>query len=262
METFEDGLTIPGENNPGKITEPTLKKVGLSYLRAYYKNRNRADGKPTRLVLDYPLENGLQIDGLIEIPLADESGEFSVVFEATSIDKIGEVRYLLYRTLVFWDSMLFFSMTVFVLQLFWKPGIVDFLAQFGWAGVTIASLALFLLYFGIASKFGAFFSRYRQIFALEKFARFKANENWIILADDVPEALTKQEFTELKKQCIDKKAGLVLVDRQRFVNPILTPGRDLILSPAQILPIRNFKILHRLSEKWAKDFFQQFKKPK
>ncbi len=211
------------------LTENVLKKTTLKFLRRYYKFRNRADEKPLEAKTDVASEDGIIADGFMRIPLPDEKEDFIVTFEATSYDKIGEIRFRILYSRLIWDTLAVSSIIVLMLiaglmEFGWKP-LFDFPQGVFFVGV-------WTIIFGIWEIFRRFFSkmpRYRYIYAVEQFKKYFANEQWIAVGEDAVELLLPEELKELKNQCIYNGLGLLLVDDDLKINPLTTPSREVVI---------------------------------
>ncbi len=215
------------ENTGGWLSENFIKKHGLAFLRSYYKNRHRIDARPTKLAMDAEVGDGIVVDGYIRIPMVETDNDFVSTFEASSVEKIAEVRFKTYVSVVFWDSLLLFSSLFFSLLLINYAVNPPFLPILFYENLFAAALgayvSLFLLIFALSFSF----SRYKYIYAIQKFRNYPSHENWIIVSDELIRQLKTTEYAELKRQCIEHKVGLVLIDLHANQQLLITPGRTI-----------------------------------
>jgi hypothetical protein len=205
------------------LSEDTIKRATLSFMKTYYKFRPRRG--ETVINYDRMHASGVIVDGHLEFPKEDGS-PFVATFEATSAASSDEVRYTLQRQQLLWDAFAISSVGVVVIMLvlwiykFWS------LDKAGW----LFSLALpFTLVFLAVVAYHMFFrsaGRYRYIYAIEQFKQYHADEQWVALAYDVFNEGSDPNFMELKNQCVENGFGLVIVDKDEHVNLLITPARE------------------------------------
>ena len=207
-----------------RIDEDAIKKAFIPFLKSFYKNRYEFKPGSFESDVDQVSGKGLVADGILQFTKSDGS-VFTATFEATSLEKAGEVKYSLNSVYFLWDCLAFCTLTTALV--------------YGWLYVTrlewVASLHLtgnLGLLLGIAT-FGFFtwyyllrnWKKYRYIYAIEQFKRYFANEQWIALGEDVFPATNDPYLEELKKQCVYNGFGLALVSLDGGVRSLSSPSR-------------------------------------
>ncbi|MEL6926056.1 MAG: hypothetical protein AAFO94_18590, partial [Bacteroidota bacterium] len=191
------------------LSEDRIKTIALRFLKGYYKFRPRMG--ETQVRKDMQARGGIIIDGILKYK-DDKNKEFLATVEATSVDKIEEVKYTVQWHLMFWDGLAFSLMMVAFLKSFAYESNMFTIKHIGlWANVGIllgSVMLLWMLYFLIFR----FFSRYRYIYAVEQFKRYHADEQWIAMAEDVFNNPENPYLKELKHQCVYNGFGLVMID--------------------------------------------------
>ena len=212
------------------LSENTIKRITLEFLRAYYRYRPRAGEAKGKL--DLVTGDGIVSDGQVTFELED-GGEFIASFEATSAAVRSEVFYQKQKNLLWYDSLTVGGIFAgFVLS--WS-----YRAQW----MTLQDLGYFFTLIKYGAVFGFFAlayylmagrrRRYRYIHAVEQFKQFYANEQWISIAEDVfhgrDEGETKlfqKYFAELKNQCVNYGFGLIEIKKDETPHLIITPARE------------------------------------
>jgi hypothetical protein len=67
--------------------------------------------------------------------------------------------------------------------------------------------------------------KYRYIYAIEQFKRYFADEQWIVLGEDVFHHTLDPNYIELKNQCIFNGFGLAIVNKKGETQAIASPSR-------------------------------------
>ncbi len=205
------------------LSENTIKKAALSFLKTYYKFRPRI-GK-TSSTLDLETSDGIIVDGSLSFQ-QEEGPTFLATFEATSMDSKDEVIYKLQPKVLLWDSLaISFLITSFGASYgFYYDHFT--VKDIGWLG----SISLLIGIFGIAflayQYLFQWLKRYRYIYAVEQFKRYHADEQWIAIAEDVFDEATDPHFKELKDQCVINGFGLVVIDNHLETHMLITPSRQ------------------------------------
>ncbi len=205
------------------ISEDSIKRAALGFLKTYYKFRPRTG--ETKVSSDNIHPSGIVADGFLEFP--DENNKtFTATFEATSVDKINEVQFSIHTNDLYWDSFVFASLgTLILMASLWKLNLLT-LAQSGF----VESLGFMLLsLFGLSFIFYTINkpnSKYRYIYAIEQFKRYHADEQWIALAADAFDNLEDKNYVELRNQCIKNGIGLFLVPNDEQIDLKITPARE------------------------------------
>ncbi len=205
------------------LSEDTIKRATLSFMKTYYKFRPRKG--ETVISYDKMHPSGVIVDGHLEFPKEDGT-PFIATFEVTSASSANEVRYLLQRQQLMWDGLALSSVTTATIMLvLWIFNIWS-LTHAGW----LFSLLLVGTFMGLTYlAYQMFFrtaGRYRYIYAIEQFKQYHADEQWVALAHDVFDVGSDPNFMELKNQCVENGFGLVIVDKEEHVNLLITPARE------------------------------------
>ena len=207
------------------LSEDTIKKVIIQFLRSYYKYRPRTgDAKSS---LDLMTEDGLVSDGQITFPTTD-GGRFVATFEATSKATKNEVIFQKQKQLLNFDSLVFSGiLTTFLLSFSYKTEFLP-LQEIGWIGMFFKFIACFATIALIFRVLFGSFRRYRHIYAIEQFKQFFANEQWIAIGEDVFDSPTDPFLKELKNQCVNLGFGLIEVKMDLTPQLIITPAREVV----------------------------------
>jgi hypothetical protein len=174
--------------------------------------------------LDNVSESGLVADGMLRFKKTD-GAYFICTYEATSLEKSGEVKYVLNVAYFLWDCLAFGAMLSAMLYAWF------YAARLPWlAGLQVAGNIGLLLGIGGMGFLGWYFTmqkwrKYRYIYAIEQFKRYFADEQWIALGADVFIAPHDPYMEELKQQCIYNGFGLAVVNWDGAVRTLSTPSR-------------------------------------
>ncbi|MFK8104632.1 MAG: hypothetical protein AB8G15_19060 [Saprospiraceae bacterium] len=205
------------------LSENTIKKAALRFLKGYYKYREREGQTIARY--DMTTQSGIIADGHLSFPKEDGS-YFLATFEATSHQSRKEVIFRKQTKTLLWDSLalasvvatlvygygyLYDHFTVKQLGIWQSLGII--------ALVLISSFLFFLLIFHQIS-------RYRYIYAIEQFKKYHADEQWIVVGSDVFKAKDDLALRELKKQCVYGGFGMISVSMDETAHLMITPARE------------------------------------
>ncbi|MCH2082576.1 MAG: hypothetical protein MK226_09310 [Saprospiraceae bacterium] len=208
------------------LSENDVKRVGLQFLKAYYKYRPRV-GEAV-LSIDMRGKGGIIADGLLSFPLEDGS-KFQATMEATSYDTRTEVLFQRQKRLLSWDATA--VALVGIALLFVYAYLEDFwtVKEWGtWPVLFGLLLSIFLLGFTYFIAFG-WGRRYRYIYAIEQFKQYYANEQWIVIGEDVFISTEDDYYKELKDQCIYNGFGLLMVMKDHTPVMVATPARQSLL---------------------------------
>ena len=209
--------------NTEPISEATIKRAMLAFMKSYYKFRPRTG--ETIVNTDRIHPNGIIVDGYLEFPKEDGS-PFVATFEATSAATAKEVKYTIQTNQLTWDAMAAGSiLTVIVMAILWRANIIT-VFQTGWTGTFIVLVALFAALSGLCYYIAHPFIRYRYIPAVEQFKQYHADEQWIALSNDVFASNDDTEFLELRNQCVHFGFGLASINNDEHVNLLITPARE------------------------------------
>ena len=206
------------------LTEDDIKRIFPRFLRHFYLHRYDYQAGTEKVQLDNVADGGLVADGIFSFHKPD-GAPFLCAFEATSLDKAGEVKYALNTWYFLWDCMAFGALTAAAAYAIAYRTRFTWLLQLGWAGnmgfVVGMGIAGALLWLFLMRGW----RKYRYIYAVEQFKRYHADEQWIALADDVFPAPNDPYLEELKRQCIYHGFGLALVSADGHVRALVAPSR-------------------------------------
>jgi hypothetical protein len=217
------GLESPYFRRAG-ITEETVKQRFVPFLKDFYKNRYEPVPGSVEVSLDNVSAEGFVADGRLSFRKPDDT-LFVCTYEATSLDKIEEVKYRLNANYFLWDCFAFgMTLAAFGYVLFYQ-GSRPWLIHLQWTG----NLGL-LLGMGMIGFFCWYFAmqrwrKYRYIFAIEQFKRYFADEQWVAVAEDVFPAPSDPYWIELRNQCVYHGIGLAVVPETGNVRKINDPTR-------------------------------------
>ena len=205
------------------LNERNIKKSTLSFLKGYYKNRQR-EGE-TKASIDMRGEGGIIADGFLSFK-TEEGDNFVSTFEATSLGTKDEVRYKIQGFRLFWDIMAVASL-VAATWLGWNYfEDVFFLEKKGYGWVTQRIGAIIGIIFLVLLLLLRRLHRYRYIYAVEQFKQYYANEQWISIGEDVFAGTGDRYLNELKDQCIQNGFGLIKVNEELKPHLLITPARQ------------------------------------
>ena len=217
----KNGLSIAGYM---QLSEDAIKKAFIPHLKAFYRQRYVVKPGSESSSLDNVSDKGLVADGILHFQRGDGSS-FVCAYEASSLDKVGEVKYSLNAVYFIWDCLAFAVLStavvygwVYVTRLPWLAG-MKFVGNLGLL-LGVATIFFFVWYYGLQG-----WRKYRYIYAIEQFKRYYANEQWIALGEDVFPSPTDPYLLELKQQCIYNGFGLAIVYTNGAVRNIVTPSR-------------------------------------
>lgn len=207
-----------------QLTEDEVKRRFIPFLKDFYKNRYQSDPAAIKVELDNVSEEGWVADGKLTFRKEDDS-PFICTYEATSLDKIEEVKYRLNSPYFVWDSIAFGTVAAAVLYFLFYQSRLPWLIGLKGSGNLGFVLGVFIIGF-----FTWYFSmqnwrKYRYIFAIQQFKQYFADEQWIALAEDVFPAPQDPYYRELRNQCVYNGIGLALVPFAGNVRKINDPSR-------------------------------------
>lgn len=217
------------------ISENTIKRATLQFLKTYYKFRPRTSEQIAGY--DVESERGIIVDGYISIPNGDES--FSATFEATSIDTIDEIRYKRQPKALFWDS--FAVGTLLTASIFAICYMFNYMTIREWGmlfiGLSILSILALLttIYWNLVKDL----QRYRYIYAIEQFKHYQANEQWVAIGEDVFPDFGNPYLKELKRQCVHHGFGLLRINSEQEAQLLITPSREELVKNRRSLANNN-----------------------
>ena len=205
------------------LTEDTIKKKAIVFLKNYYKHRPRTS--PTTAKLDLKSFGGIIVDGKLTFQ-TDEKKEFVATLEATSIAKKDEVIYKPLNLKLFWYSIATALSLIATLYIFGFAENYFSITNLGLGGGLTAVFALLFAVYFLAKSFLSPYSRFKYIYAIEQFKRYHADEQWIAIADDLFDNPDNPYFIELKKQCVSQGIGLLEIDEELNVQAVITAARE------------------------------------
>lgn len=206
------------------LSEDEVKRLFVPFLKNFYKNRYQPDASAIVASLDNTSTDGWIADGRITFVKPDGT-PFVCTYEATSLDKIGEVKYQLNTDYFLWDAFAFGMLcaAIAIVALFETnlPWMLQ-LSAAGNVGILFGSfIPGFFSWYITMNKW----RKYRSIYAIEQFAQYAADEQWIVLADDVFPSVLDPYYVELREQCISGGVGLAIVAPDGTVRKICDPSR-------------------------------------
>ena len=197
------------------LSEDTIKRATLTFMKTYYKFRPRAG--ETSISYDMIHPSGVVVDGYLTF-LKENGKPFIATFEATSASTAAEVRFRLQQKQLIWDAIAAGSFLATLLMLAaWFTNTWD-LTRVGLLFSVVLPIVLAFL--------GVIAYRYRYIYAIEQFKQYHADEQWVALGKDVFDNTSEADFAELRDQCVKNGFGLVTVDGDEHVNLLITPARE------------------------------------
>ncbi|MCB0579266.1 MAG: hypothetical protein KDD10_08155 [Phaeodactylibacter sp.] len=218
------------------LDERDITRRTLNFLKSHYRQRQREGA--TVLSSDMRGAGGIIADGFLSFPQVD-GRDFRATVEATSRNSQHEVRYELRRSLLGWDSAaVSATLAAAGLTVWYEQGSLP-VKQLG----LVASGAILLFVFGLLSFVWSFLlrhlRRYRQIYAIEQFKQYYADEQWVAIAEDVfSNYHDDRYYLELRNQCIYNGFGLVVVRESKPPIMQVTPSRqDLFQNRRQLIPL-------------------------
>lgn len=206
------------------LSEDAVKQRFVPFLKDFYRHRYEPAADSFRVNLDNVSEGGLVADILMTFKKSDDS-PFVCACEATSRDKVGEVKFALNIVYFLWDAAAFGAACATATYAFFYKTRLEWLLDLHWIGNLGLVLGVFMIGF-----FGWYFTlqgwrKYRYIYAIEQFKRYGADDQWVALAEDVFPAPNDPYLAELKSQCIYNGFGLALVPAEGAVRVLNAPSR-------------------------------------
>ncbi len=206
------------------LSEDIIKKRGVSYLKSYYRLRDRTGSGKTQTQFDVMTEGGIIADGHLSF-LAKNDEPFTATLEATSFDTIDELKYKLQSNILAWDSFAVGSLiTAFVFS--YSYAFDQFtIHKIGLIPSVILLVGIFIL--ATAAYYFSFrwMQRYRYIYAIEQFKKYHADEQWIAIGENIFNGPEDKYMKELKAQCVMNGFGLISIDYNLEPQLLITPSR-------------------------------------
>lgn len=205
------------------LSEQEIKDIMLRFLKRHYRNRQR-NGE-TEIASDARGKGGILADGYLSFPKPG-GGWFVATFEATSYETRQEVRFTQRRGLLFWDNLVvaLWGTAIgggFNITQQWLP-----IKKHGPALPLVMLFSVLLGLFFLIRMLVSHARRYRQIYAVEQFKQYHADEQWIAVGEDVFNGPHDPHFIELRRQCIRYGFGLVVISADKLPRTHLTPARE------------------------------------
>jgi len=233
------------------LSEENIKHSTLGFLKSYYKNNSSRGFGSTEAKLDMVTAEGIVADGYLKFSVSEEGNgtnwsdlleetdkstkketkaskqaDFLATFEATSQETAEEIQYKVQNTLLLIDALVIGLMVAagsygynYLRDQFTLNELGFFKFWAGFLAVLLASLLVYIVIF-------RFFPRYRYIYALAQFDRYRADEQWVSYGEDVFSNPENKYLLELKKQCVRKGYGLIAVNEHLQPSLVITPARE------------------------------------
>ncbi len=204
------------------LTENDIKHAAVSFLKSHYKHRSRLGETTTQTDMVTPA--GTIADGHITYRTGFEN-DFLATIEATSYARADEVKYKKRNAHLNWDALTFGSIVTLFIFLFIYIN-KYFTIEHEGVPIAIISTLSSILFFSLLYRliFGNI-KNYRQIYALEQFKTYAADEQWVAVGIDVFENPDDKYLTELKRQCINNGFGLMIVEKDLEIRQSITPAK-------------------------------------
>lgn len=206
------------------LTQEAIAQAFPGFLRRFYANRYAVDPDSFQTQLDQVASGGLIADGILRF--RKREGEvFTCAYEVTPADRVGEVRYGLNVVAFLWDCAAFGAVAAAVVYA------VCFITRHAWLLQLqiVGNLGVILGVWLTAALVWYFFMRnwrkYRYIYAVEQFRRYFADDQWVVLAEDVFPSPVDPYMVELRNQCTYNGFGLAIMDRDAKVRVVVAPSR-------------------------------------
>jgi hypothetical protein len=207
------------------ISEESIKRATLQFLKSYYKFRPRHAETVTVARMDMVTDNGIAADGHLQF--ADEQGRlFTATFEASSAATSYEVRFRLQKYRLRWDAIAIAALLTTFCFSYFRAYRYEQLKEWGWGIAFFILVTVGFLFYFLYQAFFKNLHRYRSIFALEQFKSYHADEQWVAISDDIFPGAEDPAFKELKKQCVYNGFGLIVVDAGAIPQLLITPARE------------------------------------
>jgi len=206
------------------LTEDEVKKRFVPFLKDFYRHRYEPLPNTMEVAFDNVSAGGVVADGRMMFRKPDDTF-FTCTYEATSRDKIQEVKYTLNIVYFLWDCAAFAAVLTAAAYIVFYNTRFTWLVGLHWAG----NIGL-LLGLGTIGFFGWYFTmqhwrKYRFIHAIAQFRQYFADEQWIAVSEDVFPSPVDPYLQELRNQCIYNGFGLAIVPTTGNVRPLVNPSR-------------------------------------
>jgi hypothetical protein len=206
------------------LSEHDIKTIFLPFLKEFYRYRYEYQPDTEQSSLDNVSADGLVADGLLRFRKND-GDTFTCTYEASSLDKIQEVKFSLNTNYFLWDCAAFGATCAAAVYAWMYATRLDALRLISLPGKLGLPLGVALIGFFVWYFFMRNWKKYRYVHAVEQFKRYHADEQWVAISEDVFPAPTDPYFLELKDQCVYGGFGLAIVQFDRSVRVVAAPSR-------------------------------------
>ncbi len=208
----------------GSLSEDEVKQRFVPFLKDFYKNRYQSQPGSITVEMDNVSAEGWVADGKLSFKKEDGT-PFVCTYEATSFDKLEEVKYKLNTYYFIWDCVAFGAVCSAVMYMLFYQTRRLWLIELHGSGNLGFLVGMFIIGF-----FGWYFMmqnwrKYRYIFAIQQFRQYFADEQWVAIAEDVFPAPNDPFYIELRNQCVYNGIGLAIVPFDGNVRKICDPSR-------------------------------------
>ncbi len=206
------------------LTEDDVKRRFVPFLKDFYRHRYEPLPNTVEVDFDSVGEGGVVADGRVQFRKPDDS-LFTCTYEATSRDKMEEVKYTLNLHYFVWDCAAFAAVLAAAAYIIFYTSRFAWLVALHWPG----NIGL-LLGIGTIGFLGWYFTmqgwrKYRFIHAIAQFQQYYADDQWIAIAEDVFPSPVDPYLQELRSQCTYQGFGLAVVPAEGNVRPLVNPSR-------------------------------------
>jgi hypothetical protein len=206
------------------ITEQDIQRAFFAHLQEFYKYRYEYVPGTFVTERDALAEGSIIADGVVQFTKPD-GNTFLGTFEATSADKPEEVKFVQNNLHHIWDCLAFACLMTAVVIGYLYFAKLNMLLGLGLLSVFGLIFTLWLLLFSIWYFGASGWRKYRYIYAVTQFKQYFADEQWIVLGQDVFPHSEDPYMSELRSQCTFNGFGLATVDRHGGVQTLITPSR-------------------------------------
>jgi len=219
---------LPRQPDPAVVriplTQEAIARAFSGFLRRFYASRYAVDPDSFQTQTDQVASGGLIADGILRFR-KKEGDVFTCAYEVTPADRVGEVRFGLNVVAFLWDCAAFGAVTAATVYAVFFVTRRAWLLQLQWVGnlgvvVGVWLIGALVWYFSMRT-----WRKYRYIYAVEQFKRYFADDQWVVLAEDVFPSPVDPYLIELRNQCTYGGFGLAIMDRDAKVRVVVAPSR-------------------------------------
>jgi hypothetical protein len=206
------------------ITEQDIQRAFFTHLKEFYRYRYEYEPLSFTTEQNALATGSIIADGVVRFSKTDGT-QFLGTFEATSIDKDGEAKFIKNGIYFIWDCFAFATLitaATFGYLYFFK---LKMLLGLGLPSIFGLVFTLILCLFSFWYFIMPNWSKYRYIYAIEQFKQYFADEQWVVLGQDVFPHSEDAYMRELRRQCTYNGFGLATIDRHGGVQVLATPSR-------------------------------------